>query len=111
MIITVLYTGSASVVAGGEPTSTASPGPTTAGTEAWWNVRLPENVIPDHYDVSLRINLKELWFDGDVSILVHVTQSTDIILVHVNLMNISEVSVQEKDGGELERPIQMSKTS
>ena len=79
--------------------STSAPGPTTAGTEVWWNVRLPDNIVPVHYDVLLYIDLKKLEFHGKVEILVNVTKPTENVLVHVNKMNITSVSVEKASGG------------
>ena len=70
--------------------------PTTPGTEVWWNVRLPDNIVPDHYDVVLYIDLKKLVLFGDVSILVNVTKPTENVLVHVNKMNITQSPTVEK---------------
>ena len=69
----------------------------------WWNVRLPDNIVPDHYDVVLYIDLKKLVFFGDVSILVNVTKPTENLLVHVNKMNITQSPTVEKasSGGKL----------
>lgn len=38
-------------------------------------------------------------FHGDVAILLNVTEPTDIILVHVNKMNITAVSVEKAASG------------
>lgn len=70
-------------------------GPTTAGTEVWWNVRLPDYITPIHYDVELHIDLKKLEFYGDVDIHLKVSKPTKVILVHVNLMNVTSASVVE----------------
>lgn len=70
-------------------------GPTTAGTEVWWNVRLPDYITPIHYDVELHIDLEKLEFYGDVDIHLKVSKPTKVILVHVNLMNVTSASVVE----------------
>ena len=80
-------------------TTTTTPGPTTPGTEVWWNVRLPDNIVPVHYDVVLYIDLKKLVFFGDVSILVNVTKPTENVLVHVNKMNITSAKVEMASSG------------
>ncbi|XP_068743771.1 glutamyl aminopeptidase-like isoform X2 [Montipora capricornis] len=80
------------------PTST--PGPTTAGTEVWWNVRLPNNIVPDHYDVLLSIDLENSKFSGEVDILVNVTEPTENVLVHVNKMNVSSALVVKASSGD-----------
>ena len=79
--------------------TTSAPGPTTPGSEVWWNVRLPDSIVPVHYDVVLYIDLKKLEFHGDVVILVNVTKPTENVLVHVNKMNVSDVSVEKASGG------------
>jgi hypothetical protein len=81
------------------PTSPSSPVPTTAGTEAWWSVRLPKNIIPVHYEVLLDIDLEKLRFDGNVVIYANVTSPTKLVLVHVNEMNVTSVKVKTKEGG------------
>lgn len=79
--------------------TTTAPGPTTPGTEVWWNVRLPDSIVPVHYDVVLYIDLKKLEFHGNVVILVNVTKPTENVLVHVNKMNVTSVSVEKASGG------------
>ncbi len=79
--------------------TTSAPGPTTPGTEAWWKVRLPKNIVPVHYDVLLYIDLKKLEFYGNVEILVNVSSPTDNVLVHVNKMKITSESVEEASSG------------
>lgn len=79
--------------------TTSAPGPTVPGTEAWWKVRLPDNIVPVHYDVLLYIDLKKLVFYGNVEILVNVSSSTENVLVHVNKMNITSAAVKQATGG------------
>ena len=79
--------------------TTSTPGPTVPGTEVWWNVRLPDNIVPVHYDVLLYIDLKKLVFYGNVEILVNVSSPTENVLVHVNKMNITAASVRQASGG------------
>ena len=79
--------------------TTAAPGPTTPGSEVWWNVRLPKNIVPEHYDVRLYIDLENSEFFGTVAIRVNVSSSTENVLVHVNKMNITSASVEKASGG------------
>jgi len=79
--------------------TTAAPGPTTPGSEVWWNVRLPKNIVPKHYDVRLYIDLENSEFFGNVAIRVNVLSSTENVLVHVNKMNITSASVEKASGG------------
>jgi len=79
--------------------TTAAPGPTTPGSEVWWNVRLPKDIVPEHYDVVLYIDLENSEFFGNVAIRVTVLSSTENVLVHVNKMNITSASVEKASGG------------
>ena len=83
----------------GTSAPTTPPGPTPLGTEVWRNVRLPDNIVPVHYDVVLYIDLKKLVFFGDVSILVNVTKPTENVLVHFNKMNITSAKVEMASSG------------
>lgn len=69
------------------------PRPTTAGPEAWWQIRLPRDIVPVHYNVFLNVTPDLPRFDGNVEIVVNVTSSTDLILVHISGLNISHVTL------------------
>lgn len=79
--------------------TTAAPGPTTPGSEVWWNVRLPKDIVPEHYDVRLYVDLEKSEFFGSVAILVNVSSPTENVLIHVNKMNITSASVEKASGG------------
>ena len=74
---------------------TASVRPTTPGSEPYWNVRLPTDIIPTHYDVTVKIDLDKRRYDGKVAIFVNVTIPTIYVMVHTNTINITESSVQK----------------
>ncbi|XP_031550054.1 glutamyl aminopeptidase-like, partial [Actinia tenebrosa] len=79
--------------------STAMPTPivpTTPGTEAWWNPRLPTNIIPKHYNLFLNITVDLPRFDGRVGIDIEVNNNTDLIILHNNGLNVSSVQVLSK---------------
>lgn len=80
------------------PTTVHSP--TTRGNGIWWNVRLPKHITPKHYDVIIFVDLKKFLFNGKVSILIDVKQSTDYILVHTNQLEVMSVTVRRSSGGE-----------
>lgn len=79
------------------PTTVHSP--TTPGNGIWWNVRLPKHITPKHYDVIIFVDLKKFLFNGKVSILIDVKQSTDYILVHTNQLEVMSVTVRRSSGG------------
>ena len=83
----------------GEEASPTPVGPTTPGPEPWWQIRLPDDVKPYHYDITLHIDLKKPHFKGTVKIWVDVLSSTPYILLHAVNMNISRVEVQKLSGG------------
>lgn len=83
---------------GGSPTP---PGPTTAGPEPWWRIRLPDNVIPFHYDLTLHIDMNKPNFKGKVKIWLNVTSPTPYVLVHALDMNFTANEVRKLSGGKL----------
>lgn len=72
--------------------------PTTehTGPEPWYKIRLPQNIKPIHYDLHLDPYLQENRFQGDVSILINVTEKSDYmayILIHIKDMNVTQAKV------------------
>lgn len=57
----------------------------------WDNIRLPTSVKPQWYDVKLHIDITEEKFSGKEDIIIHVTESTGVLLLHVS-------SSRTKDG-------------
>ncbi|KAJ7393673.1 hypothetical protein OS493_003330 [Desmophyllum pertusum] len=47
-----------------EEVSPTSVGPTTPGPEPWWTIRLPGDIKPYHYDLTLNIDLNKPNFKG-----------------------------------------------
>nr|XP_015220327.1 PREDICTED: leucyl-cystinyl aminopeptidase [Lepisosteus oculatus] len=58
----------------------------------WTEIKLPKNVKPIHYDLSLHPNLTTNQFEGNVSILVKVLEDTKNIVIHSSELNISKVT-------------------
>ena len=79
--------------------TTARPGPTTPGTEVWWNNRLPTNIVPESYDLTLKIDLKKYHFNGKVDILVKVVEPTVFVLVHTNQLEVTSTRLENDRGG------------
>ena len=78
---------------------TAFTGLTTPGREVWWNVRLPRNVTPKHYDLTIFVDLSNFKFNGHVSILITVTEPTQYVLLHTNRLKITSVTAQTVSEG------------
>ncbi|XP_039261490.2 aminopeptidase N-like [Styela clava] len=98
------------------PESTKAPqsSSTTAGTSTtttdatetgpWTNIRLPNNLIPDDYEVELRPVLEadtagKYWFYGTSSVWYRCVEPTNHIIIHSNKLDYAtENLVLEKDG-------------
>ncbi|XP_028399989.1 glutamyl aminopeptidase-like [Dendronephthya gigantea] len=62
----------------------------------WLNIRLPSKVLPIHYDMLIKVNLKDLEFSGKSTISFQVTESTNVILFHINKLRIRNAQVLGK---------------
>lgn len=105
-------------VTAGTEVSTSTAAPTNASTNAsgpisnatavtpsqpvkpWKNIRLPQNIRPVHYSVYLDPYLELNTFKGNVSVLINVTEKSDVtsyILIHINDMNVTHAKVYKRD--------------
>ena len=84
-----------------DPTSI---GPTTSisptGRGPWWQIRLPGNIQPYHYDLTLHVDLNKPFVKGTVDIWINVSSSAPYILLHTRNMNFTRVEVLKVSGGE-----------
>ncbi|XP_070794866.1 leucyl-cystinyl aminopeptidase isoform X1 [Pituophis catenifer annectens] len=77
----------------------------------WAHFRLPEFVVPTHYDIVLQPNLTTMRFTGSVQITVEVIQVTMHVILHSSKLNITKVtfvslgSSQPKPADFLEYPM------
>lgn len=80
-----------------EETEQPSVSPTEpTGPEPWYNVRLPQNIRPIHYDFYLDPYLEQNTFQGKVSVLIKVTEKSDFmsyILIQVKDMTVNDAKV------------------
>lgn len=82
------------------------------------NVRLPRSVVPHSYKIEL---IPFIWennftFNGEVMIIVNVTETTDNITLHIHDIKISETNLSriydvENDGIIEESPVTIERTS
>ena len=56
--------------------------------------------MPNHYDLTLQIDLKNLSFSGRSVIHVNISKPVTYVLVHINKMNITNAKVANAQGGE-----------
>ncbi|KAJ8084693.1 Aminopeptidase 2 mitochondrial [Marasmius tenuissimus] len=54
--------------------------------------RLPTNVKPTHYDISIRTDLDKLTFDGFVKISLDIKENTDTIVLNSNGLKLGKAS-------------------
>ncbi|XP_015339309.1 endoplasmic reticulum aminopeptidase 1 [Marmota marmota marmota] len=72
------------------------------GTPFPWNkMRLPEHVIPVHYDLMIHANLSTLTFSGSTEIEITASQPTSTIILHSHRLQISKATLRK--GAALER--------
>ena len=62
-------------------------------------IRLPGDVFPKAYDLSIAVNLSTLTFSGDVEITVFCEHSTNRIVLHAKDMNILRTNVSNVKTG------------
>lgn len=82
------------------PTSEVKPTEEPTGPEPWYQIRLPQNIRPIHYDLYLNLSLEKNTFDGKVSVLVEVTKESEYMsymLIHINDMNVTSAKVHKRD--------------
>ena len=86
------------------PTESSTVGPTDSSTKAavttaspvvepWEKIRLPKDIVPEHYDMLIRVYLDNLTFSGNSNITIKVKNETNKILFHINKINITSVVV------------------
>ncbi|XP_078667329.1 thyrotropin-releasing hormone-degrading ectoenzyme-like [Branchiostoma floridae x Branchiostoma belcheri] len=65
----------------------------SGGDAPWHRPRLPKSLAPFHYRLELKPNLEDSVFTGEVEISLHCLAPTRYIVLHANLLNITEGSV------------------
>lgn len=73
--------------------NTQSTQPPVNDGKPWMTLRLPSNVVPDHYKLMLFPKVEGTTFTGRVSITVNITKTTKHILVHIRDLAITGRSV------------------
>jgi len=58
-------------------------------------IRLPDSVIPVHYNIFIHPNITESYFKGSVEMLCDIKQSTGYIVFHIKDLNISSLSLKD----------------
>uniref|UniRef100_A0AAA9S835 Aminopeptidase n=3 Tax=Bos TaxID=9903 RepID=A0AAA9S835_BOVIN len=79
-----------------EPTS---PKASNGAPFPWNKIRLPEHIIPAHYDLMIHANLTTLTFGGTTQIEITASKPTSTIILHSHRLQISKAALR-KGGGE-----------
>ena len=69
-------------------------GASTHTDELWKNYRLPRRILPEHYWLTLRINMSSDIFHGKVAILIRVYENTNTIILHTDPDNMQYSKIQ-----------------
>uniref|UniRef100_H0VNK8 Aminopeptidase n=2 Tax=Cavia porcellus TaxID=10141 RepID=H0VNK8_CAVPO len=77
---------------------TTSPKASNGAPFPWSKMRLPEHVIPVHYDLMIHANLSTLTFQGTTEIQVTASQPTSAIILHSHNLQISKATLRKGVG-------------
>ncbi|XP_039273307.2 aminopeptidase A-like [Styela clava] len=81
--------------------TTTTEAPPSGGV--WENFRLPSNIIPSHYRLSLHPNMTTDDYTGTNAITFTATEATDVVIFHAHrTLNITSVQIQKDNAGTLE---------
>lgn len=94
--------GQGSPIVGDGETTTVSGQSTTVipADEPWRNLRLPNYIVPIHYDITLYPDFYDDhgWFYGNETVEIEIKQTTNVILIHTNFLNITRTQLAYADG-------------
>lgn len=91
-----------------QSSDTTSPKASSASPFPWNKMRLPEYVVPVHYDLVIHANLSTLTFWGTVEIDVTASQPTSAIILHSHNLRISKAALRKGAGqGPSEKPLRV----
>lgn len=74
----------------------------------WNEMRLPEHIMPVHYDLMIHANLTTLTFEGTTAIDITASQPTTAIILHSNRLQISKATLRKGAGArQSEEPLRV----
>ena len=71
--------------------------------------RLPTTVVPEHYAIVLTPDLEKFVFSGTETVRVKVQESTNVLVLNANELELHEASVTAADGTKLQGSIELDK--
>ena len=80
---------------------TTTPAPAGA---IWGNLRLPKYIVPIHYEITLYPDFYDDngWFYGNETVEIDIQQTTNVVLIHANFLNITRTRLTYSDGTNIE---------
>ncbi|XP_037385675.1 endoplasmic reticulum aminopeptidase 1 [Talpa occidentalis] len=91
-----------------ESRETTSPKASDGTPFPWSKMRLPEHIIPVHYDLMIHANLTTLTFGGTTQVEITASQPTSAIILHSNRLQISKATLRRGTGeGQPETPLRV----
>ncbi|XP_036063302.1 endoplasmic reticulum aminopeptidase 1 isoform X3 [Onychomys torridus] len=91
LLLTVLAVSSTSWC---QSSDTASPKASNGAPFPWNNIRLPEHIIPLHYDLMIHANLSTLTFWGTTEVEITASQPSSTIIMHSHQLQISKATLR-----------------
>lgn len=79
-----------------QSSDTASPKASNGTPFPWNNIRLPEYIIPLHYDLMIHANLSTLTFWGTTEVEITASQPTSTIIMHSHQLQISKATLRRE---------------
>ncbi|XP_076995203.1 endoplasmic reticulum aminopeptidase 1 [Tamandua tetradactyla] len=93
-----------------QSSETTSPKASDGTLFPWNKIRLPEHVIPVHYDLLIHANLTTLTFGGTTEIEIAASQPTRTIVLHSLHLQIAKATLRKGAGGrQSEEPLRVLK--
>lgn len=77
-----------------QSSDTTSPKASNGDPFPWNNMRLPEHIIPIHYDLMIHVNLSTLTFWGTTEVEIRASQPTSTIIMHSHQLRISKATLK-----------------
>ncbi|KAL1783790.1 endoplasmic reticulum aminopeptidase 1 [Sigmodon hispidus] len=84
-----------------QSSDTTSPKTSHGAPFPWNNMRLPEHIIPIHYDLMIHANLSTLTFWGTTEVEITASQPTSTIIMHSHQLQISKATLRRGGEGKL----------
>ncbi|KAB1281025.1 Endoplasmic reticulum aminopeptidase 1 [Camelus dromedarius] len=91
-----------------QSSETSAPKASDGAPFPWNKMRLPEHIIPVHYDLMIHANLTTLTFEGTTEIEITASKPTSTIILHSHRLRISQATLRRGAAeGQSELPLRV----